>query len=364
MIMPKPKSLRNSEDGFASIVIALILIIVLALLTVGFAQLARREQATSLNKQLAIQANYAAESGINDAIIDIKNSVYTAAKGNTSFNRCMTPPAGSATSNNTIDSGTQVLYTCLLIDLSPNNLQFNITAYGDKYTTFQTSSALRQMTFAWGSTNTSSATFPTSAQLGQFTPHSNWGNFPPVLQVTLTPYSAGNFSRSNLINNSFTTYLYPSSSGTSSINYSAGNIGSSINGPIISGQCSNVGYQQSGSTYPCQATINNLSGSNYSLQLISYYKDANVDIVGQDNIGNSVNFIKAQAKIDVTGEAKSVLKRLEVRYPYTQDNNNLPPFALNIDNLCKRQQTDPSSTTFWDTNGSQTTTSSDPCYLQ
>src|SRR4051794_12557602 len=62
---------RFGEDGFASIVIALVMITVLALITVSFAQLARREQQSALSKQLASQANYAVESGIND----LKNKI-------------------------------------------------------------------------------------------------------------------------------------------------------------------------------------------------------------------------------------------------------------------------------------------------
>ena len=70
----QPKKSGWNEEGFASIVIALILIIVLSLLTIGFAQLARREQQTALSKQLANQAQYAAESGINDAYYDLSHN--------------------------------------------------------------------------------------------------------------------------------------------------------------------------------------------------------------------------------------------------------------------------------------------------
>src|SRR5580658_8830161 len=73
-MMHKRNKIATDEKGFASIVIALILIIVLALLTVAFAQLARREQADALDKQLAVQANYAAETGINDAYTYIEDN--------------------------------------------------------------------------------------------------------------------------------------------------------------------------------------------------------------------------------------------------------------------------------------------------
>src|SRR5487761_1517319 len=59
-------NIRQSQQGFASIVIAIVLVTVLALITTGFAQLSRREQQTALDKTLTNQAYYAAESGIND----------------------------------------------------------------------------------------------------------------------------------------------------------------------------------------------------------------------------------------------------------------------------------------------------------
>src|SRR5665213_2637815 len=100
MGMPSKRkpNLHRNQQGFASIVIALILIIVLALLTVGFAQLARREQQTALDKQKAVQANYAAESGINAAYQDIVNNLITANGGpgqlKADDQNCMVPSAG------------------------------------------------------------------------------------------------------------------------------------------------------------------------------------------------------------------------------------------------------------------------------
>jgi|SRR5579884_2237741 len=64
----KQRNIRQDERGFASIVIALILITVLALITVGITQLSNGEQQISLGKTLSDQAYYAADSGINDMV--------------------------------------------------------------------------------------------------------------------------------------------------------------------------------------------------------------------------------------------------------------------------------------------------------
>jgi Tfp pilus assembly protein PilX len=67
MNIPRKRINIDNESGFASLVVASVLIVVLSLMTVGFAQLMRSNQTSALNKQLSDQAYYAAESGINDA---------------------------------------------------------------------------------------------------------------------------------------------------------------------------------------------------------------------------------------------------------------------------------------------------------
>src|ERR1039458_10050844 len=71
--------IKDDQSGFASIVIASVIILVLSLITVGFAQLMQREQRSALDRQLSSQAYYAAESGINDAVSAI-NSGFNVAK--------------------------------------------------------------------------------------------------------------------------------------------------------------------------------------------------------------------------------------------------------------------------------------------
>ncbi len=156
--MRRYTNIQQNEKGFASIVIALVLIIVLALLTVGFAQLARREQQNSLDKQLASQANYAAESGYNNAYQDIKSGQIN--DSNASSTECMTSTAATSgnkklsttalTANQTINSGSGVSYTCLLVTLNTSNIQLSGVQQGvGKHATFGTDSPLSTITISW-----------------------------------------------------------------------------------------------------------------------------------------------------------------------------------------------------------------------
>src|SRR3569623_1752522 len=108
----------KNQEGFASLIVGIIIVLVLSLLTVGFAILVRDEQRQTLDKQLSTQAFYAAESGVNDAInyINANMSTYN---GTTT---CTGAPFFAA--NHTIDAVTVSSYTCLLVNMPPPNIRY------------------------------------------------------------------------------------------------------------------------------------------------------------------------------------------------------------------------------------------------
>ncbi len=347
---------QPDERGFASIVIALILIIILSLLTIGFAQLARREQQSALDKQLASQAYYAAESGINDAYSDITTIDSTTGlpyinSTNASATTCMTTNPPAKTANPDISSTTGVVYSCLLVDLQPPDIKYdNIAAQSNRYTTFSTDTPAASFTIHWGSTgagtvfpaNTATGFLPlgTSATPGTWTAN----KYPAVLQVSITPLNS--VDRNSLINNTFTVYLYPASSGLNTVTYSPLSTPGNKEGAVVPGNCS---VATNGAAYPCQVTIKGLNGTGtgpYLIHVIDYYDDSNVNIDGNSSNAGAppLQFIDGQAQIDVTGKAKDVLKRLQVRVPI-HPNAPTPNYAVEGQNVCKRFSTFPTGTT-------------------
>ena len=57
------------------VLLTMILMIVVGLIVLGFAQISRRNQRQALDRQLSTQAFYAAETGVNDAANLIKTAV-------------------------------------------------------------------------------------------------------------------------------------------------------------------------------------------------------------------------------------------------------------------------------------------------
>lgn len=360
-LFPKQKSYKN-EKGFASLAVGLILIVVLGLMTVGFARLSRHEQTQALNSQLATEANYAAESGINDALKDINSKVINTGTANVGTNNCLRLPL-PGTSSNYISTTDDVSYSCVLVNLETAALEYGDVNYGDSRTIVtnatnqSTGSPLTSLTVSWGS-NDSHNSYPTLAtKLPTFTSW-NTNNYPPLLEFSVTPL-ASSMSRNQLINDAFTVYMYPSASGPNTVNYTVANQAATKDGSIVAGNCNT-----SRAPYDCQVTINGLTGTGqYLIHFLNFYDAANVHITGQDVNGNSVEFSGGQAEVDVTGKAKNVLKRLNVSVPIGNNNSAYPSYSIEAQNICKRFQTAPGSTTYIDPSGAQAATTS-PCTLE
>src|SRR5579884_2233180 len=172
--MLKTKTSVGNERGFASIVIALILIIVLALLTVGFAQFSRREQQSALDKQLAVQAKYAAESGINDVVQGIANGTITSSSGSS----CLAQPQYN---NVQINPTTGAAYTCEIVNLTPNYIVNAPTQANESWaTTFTSQLVPDTLNISWYTDGTSNA--PSSIN-NKFLTNQSWTNssYPALL---------------------------------------------------------------------------------------------------------------------------------------------------------------------------------------
>lgn len=347
-VTPLPKhSLSENEQGFASLVVGLVLVVVVALLTVGFGQLSLHEQRQALNSALATQAYYAAETGIDDAVRDLTtvnpntNLTYlnnSNISGVTPGSQCMKPgalPAGSYTANNVIDGPNDVSYTCMLIGLVSPNLTYSNVAPGNSRTVIVQATNLNKLVVAWGDPTASS--FATLPNLPTAT---NWSNKPGVLEFSVTPIINNTFDRAALSNKLFTFYAYPSAAG-SSVNASS---------PVDQGRIAGGGC--AAGTPQCSVTINGVPNAKaYLIHFLDLYDPSSITITGF-NGSNPVQFTGGQATIDVTGRAKYVLKRLQVRVPL--NSSFFPDFAIQAQDICKRLQTLPGTTNFMDTNGDST----------
>jgi hypothetical protein len=338
-----------NQSGFASLVIGIILVLVLGLLTVGYAQLVRSEQRSALDKQLSSQAYYAAESGVNDAM----KALPTLTANKTSCGD--TTPSQTSDFPMSVTSDGTVSYTCLLINLTPPSLVFD--GLSSTETTSRVFSfdggTLSALTISW-SCDASSTTCTNNDRndvgigaANKLPPASNtngpggtcdsttaWCNYNDVVQFTLTPLNG--YDRQSLTNNEFSALLYPNQ-GFSPLgnSYYANSTSPTAQGNIYDGRCTSTG---------CSVTITGVpSASQYALSLRGLYgtgSDVTISATGVG--GGALDFSGGQAIIDATGKAQDVLKRIQVRVP---EGTNCfggagggscgPAAAIQAGNICK-----------------------------
>lgn len=329
----KKASLRNNQAGMVSIMVTMILMIVISLLVLGFAQISRRNQRTTLDRQLSAQAFYAAESGINDArqLIDQQVENGDAVEAKTTC-----PPATNgmytAMPSNALSNSPDVSYTCLLVNPQPTSLQYD--DIGDQSTIIPILSAngnIQSLTLTWktGDENNTTPTNgcpATTSITQQFTVTGSWNCGYGVLRFDLVPVAGGSLSAGSMQDSTMTTFAIPSSAGTGTTNITFG----ANQNAAVSTHCDNTN---------CTLQINNLGGSEFYMRVKSVYKSGPLQIDGRTTAGTAVQFSDSQIVIDVTGKAEDVLRRLQVRVParLSGSQNQVPDNALESnDSICKR----------------------------
>lgn len=402
--MKKIRSIKTEEYGFASLVVAFILILVMSLLTVGFAQLARREQQTALDQQLTNQAYYAAETGVNQiqAQIPALTAAYKANPTDPQLNgtTCLTSVTGVTLTNTFNTTNPSVSFTCALVNMTPaTNSIPDTSSTGSFNYIFTSTAAMPSLTFSWGSnatcasgvTSCYSTPAPSSCgNMGCFPPALDWyaKNWPPVVQLSITPLGTGTFTRNQLITNTFTAMLYPSS-GAATVSSDAyassatcpapptpvttvGNVtyvapdGVSPDDSACNDQIVGAINTPSDTSYPFRETINGLGGTageSWLVHGVYMYGGANTCIqafaagpsggcIYTNTITTTTSkFADSQIEVDVTGKAKDVEKRLVEYLPASSGSSmskttqegisTLPDYAVDTGDVCKQFTTNP-----------------------
>lgn len=353
MLMEKRKP--TDERGFASLVIAIVLVLILSLITVGFAELMRHEQRSALDKQLSSQAYYAAESGVNDAAKAISDGYLGAKTGCLPGQGVDNNPAYATgladLSSNSVDfsNHTSSTYPCLLINPYPPNLYYNpITTEQSRTLEFTaidsggTVSAVTSIKISWQDAQKNTSFSGDCTSSNNFTSMANWGHV-GVLRAMVVPITSSGLDRTSLTNAAFTGFLCPNDGGGGSpapgnANYGA-SIGANNAGIIANGNCS------SASTQPqyCNVSLTNLppNQSTFFMNLRSIYASTQVTITAY-NGGTPLRLKDAQTLVDSTGKAQDVLRRVQVRIPST--NGYDIPDGVHGD-VCKQLDLDPNNTT-------------------
>jgi hypothetical protein len=322
----------KNRSGMVAIMVTAMIMVILSLITLGFARLVSREQRQALDDQLSTQAFYAAESGVNAAAAKMRGGVLA------EKNDCDV----STYNNGTIDSATpEVRFTCLMIDPTPTELKFNngfIKTDRARVVPVFTNPLATELNFRWSDNNPARVNAGADCDVRRIPALNQWGDDRvAMLEVDLIPFpnaATGNLNREFLDQNTATFLFYPcgdSSASVTTVNYTnfrAGDASGSRRGNIQAVFCDKSGG------YTCSVTVNGFPAMNYYARIKSIYSSANVEVAGKSGT-NVVSFANAQVVVDSTGRANDVLRRVQVRLPF--ESQALKPEASlqSKDEICK-----------------------------
>jgi hypothetical protein len=319
---------RQQEAGIVSIIVATLLIIIVSLIVVAFAQISRREQRESLDAQLSAQAYYAAETGVNAARAVVQNLSATNPALLTQQQECQptTGPFSAITYDLDPSSVKAVAITCLTVDPSPPFLSYTLFTDSAKVVPIVADSGLpiASLTFSWTKSvnnDTSGCRASQSAGAWSLPSETIWNSTwkCPFAAIRADFVPGGTLDRSFLLNNDKVSFMLPTTSGS----------GVGAMNDVSAARCDATN---------CSVTFNGLNYGSLYLRLISLYEGSEtVTITGKDTNGTAINFTGAQAKIDSTGRAQDVLRRIVVSAPLQSGNDTAPTQALvSGDSVCKR----------------------------
>lgn len=313
----------TKQAGMVSIMVTMILMVVLSLIVIGFAQIARRNSRQSLDRQLSTSAFYAAEAGVNDVRDLIRTKGTPPAKPDCTNGSGATAAYYSSLPSSTLDAAAGVQYTCVMVDPTATTLPYTLAYTGTVVPLTAASGNIDTLKFVWTKSNTSAT--PIAGCNGNLVTAGSWTCGYAGLRFDLVP-TGGPLSFSGMAGGTMSTFLDPVSSG-GVINTAFRTDGSAS---LVKVTCTNTN---------CTLNINSgLGGNSYYLRIMSqYYQNVSLQISGTSG-PNPVSFTGAQVKIDVTGKASDVLRRIQVRVPADGTSTNLgADYALQTtDSLCKR----------------------------
>jgi Tfp pilus assembly protein PilX len=324
-------SIRHSQAGMVSIMTTMVLMIVISLIVLGFAQLSRRNQRETLDRQLSSQAFYAAESGVNDVRELIQDELNSGTPTIPEKSGCTDTGTGGfyASLNPTIDASTNVAYTCLLVDPSPETLRYS--DIGTTSTVIPLISAsgtgISRVNLNWQSKVTGSnpaASCPTGTS-GVFESTGDWDCGYGILRIDLVP-TTGSLNADSLRTNTMTVFAVPQNNvGTNTTSY-----GTSTNANNRVGvRCNST---------QCNLEVTGLGQNSYYMRVSSIYHSSALQVGAENAGGNPLELTGAQAVVDATGKAQDVLRRIQVHVPLrASSENQLSDYAIQTtDSICKR----------------------------
>lgn len=309
--------MKHNNHGLASVIFAMTFVVILSLLAVSFAFLVRNDQRQSLDTSLSYQATYAAETGVNKAIEEIRDKYET------------TGVVNDKTDCGTVDLGGEVNVTCYNWSVRSKEIIKSPLPAGESFITkLVPSERLNQLKLFWyygDAKETVSPCYSSTSPAGKL-PDIN-PNAVPILRVALIGWDGSSYNNSTFK----VFYLVPNSNGNSA------NIRSIDTGSVLDSSCEKeeVVGESTDEGYKSELTFTIPPGYQ-SNSLIS------ITALGQqvDNLTltspnkSDLEFLESQIRIESNAVAVDISKKVQAVIPYNPGTWS-PSFSAAVGQMCK-----------------------------
>jgi hypothetical protein len=338
----------------ASFVIVSVLVILLTLITIGFAKIMDRAQQNSLNNQLSSAANYAAQAALKDISSAVIKAYQTSTPPAAPANTTCQPGAASIYSSiytgGNLSGDNNTKYTCLLVNPNPDNLSYGDIQADQSWVVKANPLAgtISSMLIGWESPNgnTGLPAFGDNKLYSEY----YWNTvkkFEPMLRVTLYPVNGITVTQGP------TYFFYPNdkNGNVQSVNYGSNNAKVIPVWCTINDNNPAPGFGGKGN-HVCNEIITGMpAASYYYARITPLYTDASVSIYANNSSNVAIQFSGTQAVVDVTAKAGSAVKRLQANVNLSSGtsstsgdvsainpaDNDIPQYGLQSANaICKR----------------------------
>lgn len=285
---------KYNQQGMSAILFAMIFTIILSLLAVGFAALVNNDQRQTLDQSLGYQAQYAAETAVNQVTANLKAN--PTAPANTS---CSAPYE--------VITGSGVKVSCVTWDNKAKNIILEQVSAEPATAHIEVPSGYNNLFISWTAANTGtygSGAFPNTIVANNY----------PVLKASFLPANT---------TNAVSMYFTPVNNGVGTVAY-----------PAVGADGTSTAADCDAATGSCTMQINMGPFQNGYLALSAIGQVASKITIEARQGNTPQDILNSQYVIDATAIAQDVTKRVQARVPYGAQTWR-PAFAASADRMCK-----------------------------
>ncbi len=316
----------NDNRGLVSFLVVMFVSVLLVMITAAFVQIMTGELRQATDNELSKRAFYAAEAGIEESLLDIRNGIENGDVSDVEQNTCEQGEFGDGTTG----------FSCRLVTFEPNILEGSLNP--DTSRQFNLAGVTHDtVRVQW---HERERDYPDNGQndfdiRDNNPPAVNWpSDTPPIMRVEVISYPDESFQNNDVEQR--VVFLRPENGtfpgATSQVKLNNINRGEGMRKAFCNRNAAN---------YACKFAITGMdetNADNHVVRIKPFYNATHyaIEALGGGANGNSVPIPGNMAVIDVTGYANDVYRRLQAQIPLESVETSGQDYVLLADEgVCK-----------------------------